>query len=196
MGGYSSGRYRTRNRASVEQALCLDIRRIRRDGFVRPGSLMAGVVTWSRGGNPTGSIGLTVDLRDPENSVAVLDFAADGEPQNQRIALMSKPCRYGGRRYYFWCPHSWRRCEVLCCVGGVFASRQFHRLTYASQSESPVDRAARAHWKAEARALGEGGHPRPRGANRERLIERWCDMSEQHDAHLAAYVMRRWGPFI
>ena len=51
-------------------------------------------------------------------------------------------------------PRTWRRCEVLCSVGGYFASRQAHRLTYASQSLDRLQRRHRASAKIEARFNG------------------------------------------
>ena len=195
MGSWASGRYRTRNRGTVERSLRFDMRILRRDGFVRPGVRTSGTSQWSRRGDPIGSIGFTIDLTDPDpnRGFAVLNFSVDGEPRTQRISIQADACRYGGRRYYFICPKWNERCEVLCGVGGVFASRGFHRLTYYSQSETPLDRLKRAEQKAEARLFGKDGNPRPRGANRERLGERWCDLSEQWERLFAVEVGRRFG---
>lgn len=145
------------------------------------------------GGDPCGSIAFTIDLTDPDNGYAELRFAINGDPRAQRIAILATPCRYCGRRFYFYFPNTWQRCEVLCGVGGVFAARDFHRLTYQSQSEAPLDRVKRAEQKAEARLFGKDGNPRPRGANRERLLHRWSDLSQQWDAALSAWASRRWG---
>lgn len=151
--------------------------------------------SWSRGNDPAGSIGFTIDLTmpDPNSGFAILNFSLNGEPRSQRISIQADACRYGGRRYYFICP-SWNdRCEVLCGVGGVFASRDFHRLTYMSQSETPMDRLKRAEQKAEARLFAKAGNHRLRGANKERLIEQWCDLSERHEKSLVSWAMQRWG---
>jgi hypothetical protein len=85
--------------------------------------------------------------------------------------------RYGGRRYYFLCPKHGRRCEVLPMVGGVFASRQAGRLTYQSQSADQIDK----------------GKPRPRGRNRERLVEAWSEADSAFENMFATTIMRRWG---
>ena len=61
------------------------------------------------------------------------------------------------------------------------------------ESEAPLDRVKRAEQKAEARLFGKDGNPRPRGANRERLLHQWSDLSEQCDAALVAFAFRRWG---
>ncbi|MFN3815158.1 hypothetical protein [Brevundimonas sp.] len=193
MGGYSSGRYRIRNRGAVEQSLRFDIRRLRRSEFIRPGARVSGTWSWSRAGVRTGAIGFTIDLTDPANGFVELDYTTNGERRLRVVSLDAAPCRYGGRRFYFRCPRTGRRCELLCCVGGEFASRQHHRLTYSSQSETPLDRLQRAKDKAEARALGTDGRPRPRGENRERLVERWSDLEEDYLATFAAEASRRFG---
>ncbi len=193
MGSCASGRHRTRNRGAVERSLRLDIRLLRRRGLVRPGVRTSGSTTWNMRGDPCGSIGFAIDLTNPDQAFAELRFSANGVPRSQTVQIDSVPCRFGGRRFYFRCPNTWRRCEVLCGVGGHFASREFHRLTYHSQSEERLDRLRRAEQKAEARLFGKDGHPRPRGAHRERLAERWCDLHDAWQSELATFAARRWG---
>lgn len=192
MGSHSSGRYRTQNRGAVEQALRLDMRQLRRLGFIQTGAKFSGPVRWTYRGEPSGAINLTVDLTDPDNGHVTLDYSVGGEPLTRLVDLESVRCRYGGRRFYFRCPHNGRRCEVLCCVGGVFASREHHRLTYFSQSETPLDRLGRAKRKAEARVMGTDGNPRPRGENRARLLKRWSDLEAAWVDSFAMETTRRF----
>ena len=196
MGGHSSGRYRTRNRGAVEQSLRIDMRQLRRAGFIRPGARVSGTWSWSRAGERTGAIGFTVDLTDPDNGLVELDYTFNGERRLRMVDIEAAPCRYGGRRFYFRCPRTGRRCELLCCIGGEFASRQHHRLTYFSQSETPLDRLQRAKRKAEERATGTNGHPRPRGENRQRLFERWSDLEDAFLTNFAAETTRRFGKWL
>ncbi len=195
MGGSSSGRYRTRNRGAVEHALRLDLRRLKRLGWVKPGSRVSGGLNWTVNDRPHSSIHLVVDLTNPDAGFAKLNFSSDGEPREQVIRIESAPCRFGGRRFYFCCPRTFDRCVALFGRGGYFASRDYHRLTYHSQSEDPLARLCRQRVKAEARALGKDGHPRPRGANRERLVERWIAYEEAADDMLAVHFMRRFGRY-
>lgn len=193
MGNYASGRYRTRNRGAVENTIRLDMRRLRQLGYVVPGVRRSGSIQWSRNGELTSSIGLTVDLSPDRMHFAKLNFSANDEAREQTIAINSVPCRFGGRRYYFICPRTNDRVVALHFVGGVFASRHAHRLTYASQSEDALGRMHRARRKAEARATGQDGNPRPRGANRERLIDRWEAYEEATDDLFTVMVGRRFG---
>ncbi len=193
MGGSSSGRYRTRNRGAVEHTLRLNMSDLKRLGFLRPGARMSGAVKWNRNGRQTAAINLAMNLTAPDAGFAELTFTVDGESRMQRIAIDADPCRFGGRRFYFICPRTAVRCSVLCCVGGVFASRQFHRLSYASQSEDELGRLYRVRSKAEARALGKDGHPRPRSANRARLVAKWIDAETAADDLFATEAMRRFG---
>lgn len=189
----SSGRSRTRNRGDVEQSLRVDIRRLRQLGFIRPGAHMSGVWRWTCCEEPSGSILISVDLSDPRDGIAKLSFTANGQPRSQRIKIESRPCRFGGQRFYFVCPRTGRRCEILCGVGGYFACRQFHRLTYISQSEDPLERLYRARSKARARALGEDRNRRPRGANRRRLMDRWNARERAADHLFRSESIRRFG---
>lgn len=161
--------------------------------YLRPGTRVTGMWRWNRGGEPSGSAGFTVSLTEPEGGWLDLSFTVNGEPRSPRILIESMPCRLGGRRYYFRCPKTGRRCEVLCCVAGEFAARQAHRLTYASQSEDRLGRLARARDKAEARWRPTDGRGRPRGANREHLIERWIELDAAWEAEFAEVAMRRFG---
>jgi len=195
MGGSSSGRYRERNRGTVEAALRLDVRALRRQGFLVSGSIVSGVQRWTRTatGEETGSVSVTVNLADPEAGLVVLRFSLNGDPRTQEILLASQFMRYGGRRYYFVCPKDGRRCEVMPMVGGVFASRQAQRLTYQSQSSEQIDRMRdRAH-KLEKRLWPDRGKPRPRGRNRERLLDAWERANTAFENLFAATITRRWG---
>lgn len=193
MGGYTSGRYRTRNRGAVEEALRLDLRVLRRRGFLRPGAAATGPVEWTRRGERSGAITLRVDLTSLDDPHAVLTYAADGKPTVQHVQLALDPCRFGGHRFYWLCPVTGRRCAVLAYAVGRFASRQAQRLTYATQSADALDRLRRARDKAEARVFGKAGYPRPRGANRERLVQRWTELDAAWEDLFGATINRRWG---
>ena len=193
MGGYSSGRYRERNRGTVDAAIRLDLRVMRRQGFLVPGGVTSGVQRWTRAGEETGSVGVTVNLADPDAGFVVVRFSLNGDPRVQEIPLASRSMRYGGWRYYFLCPKHGRRCEVMPLVGGVFASRQAQRLTYQSQSADQIDRMRdRAH-RLEKRLWPDKGKPRPRGRNRERLLDAWERADTAFESMFAATITRRWG---
>ncbi len=195
MGGYSSGRYRERNRGTVDAAIRLDLRVMRRQGFLVPGAVTSGIQRWTRvaTGEESGSVRVSVNLSDPASGSLTVRFNLNGEPKVQTIDLVGVPMRYGGRRYYFICPRHGRRCEVLPSVGGVFASRQAQRLTYQSQSADQIDRMRdRAH-RLEKRLWPDKGKPRPRGRNRERLLDAWERADTAFESMFAATITRRWG---
>jgi hypothetical protein len=195
MGGYSSGRYRERNRGTVDAAIRLDLRAMRRQGFLVPGAVTSGVLRWTRTatGEETGSVSVTVNLADPDAGFVAVRFSLNGDPRVQEIPLASRAMRYGGKRYYFLCPKHGRQCEVMPMVGGVFASRQAGRLTYQSQSADQIDRMRdRAH-RLEKRLWPGKGKPRPRGRNRERLVEAWERADTAFENMFAVTIMRRWG---
>ena len=122
-----------------------------------------------------------------------LTYGHAGEAVSQTVDIVAHPCRYGGHRFYFLCPMTSARVEVLAFSGGRFVSLKAARLAYQCQSETRLDRLYRARRKAEARALGKAGHPRPRGRNRERLVNRWNDVEAAAADLFVEESIRRFG---
>ena len=188
MGGSASGRYRTRNRGTVDAACRIDLRFLRKQGALREGHTASGTLHWSRRGEPTGSMGYTV-VMDPEARRLILSYSTGGEARTVTVQLVAVPMRFGGFRYYALCPRTLRRCQVLPVVGGVIACRQAHRLTYASQSMDRLDRTRERMERYEKRL-----HEKPRrGRNRVMLTGKWITASEDFESLFASEAMRRFG---
>lgn len=97
----------------------------------------------------------------------------------QRIAIEGVPSSLGGRRCYFICPVTARRCELLYYAGGRFASRDAQRLSYAVQGMNDLSRARRKATKLRSRLKGSIPLPRPRGSNRIEMVRRLRDAELQ-----------------
>jgi hypothetical protein len=151
MGGYGSGP--GGGRPTVEGSLRLELPRLRRAGYLKLGQRVSGTWSWSRGGEPIGSVSVTC-IVDPEStSSLVIEFNRNGEPVTQHISLEAVPMRFGGFRWYARCPFSGRRCTTLVMPNGGkrFASVKAWRLPYASQNEDAFGRAHRRIAKANER---------------------------------------------
>jgi hypothetical protein len=192
MGSLSSGRYRTVNRGSIENTIQIDIRRLRRFGLIYPFANLTKFLRWSRRGE-VASAWVSVDLANWISGTLCIGYGGLVPAFVQTVQIVSQPCRFGGRRYFFVCPLTGARVEMLALVDGRFVSRQAGRLTYASQSETKLHRLYRARDKAMARVCGEDGHPRPRGRNRKRLSERSLALEMAAEDLLEAECLRRFG---
>ena len=114
-------------------------------------------------------------------------------PQRQRVDLVSTPCRFGGRRWWWLCPATGRRCAKLYLPNGArrFLSRPAHGLAYASQSEDAIARAhrraAQVHMRlgSPVQQAGTGEEPpRPKWMRRrtyKRLLAELRDVEEAFD---------------
>ena len=128
MGGTNSGRYRWRNRGAVEGCIGLDVRKLQRSGWLRPGCYS--IISWETYYDPKPKIG----LRAAEEFVE-LGYSYAGGPQFEyRINLDRTACNYGGSRLWFRCYWCNRRVAKLYLFGGQFRCRHCHRLTYSTQS--------------------------------------------------------------
>jgi hypothetical protein len=131
------------SKPSAENYHRLDIRELRKHGYLRPGSFFR--LRWTRGGDETGSI----QGHSTHDSV-VLSYrhkshgSDDWKSENYPVYLDRTLCNYGGKRVWFQCPAvgCGRRVAVLY-GGGIFACRHCHRLAYESQREQPHGRALR-----------------------------------------------------
>lgn len=190
------GRYRTQNLGNVEQSLMLDIRKLRRHGLIRMGQHATTTWTWSWSytSEPAGSISLAANLLDPRNPFVALTYWVNDEPRHQNIALAKRPMRFGGYRYYFVCPLSGRRCEVIALARGLFASARSSRLSYMSQNQSESDRVNTSLRKLENRIWPQK-KPRsaPRGKRRQRMLARLEALTEKSEANLVSHLARLFG---
>ncbi len=108
----------------------------------------SGTVTWTHGwsGNKS-SVGIEVSTLTGDNYLRIHYTQTDTDTEEKKdfdykIPLVTTPCRYGGKRYWFICPMSrdgkycGRRVGVLYKDGDYFACRHCNDLTYESRKLS------------------------------------------------------------
>ncbi|WP_144063310.1 hypothetical protein [Caballeronia insecticola] len=159
------------------------MRRLQRENLLRP-SLSFGWQWTDDEGNPASRI----DVRTHERAVT-LEYAINGKPVEQRIALLETPCNYGGARAWFECPCCRRRVALLYLSRQV-ACRQCFRLAYPSQSEDLIGRMWRKQGKVERR-LRTG--KRMTNATRKRLIDELIRVEDAREAAFIAAARRLLG---
>jgi|CXWL01.1.fsa_nt_gi hypothetical protein len=103
-------------------------------GFLSPDATIRGSYRWTRGGNPSGAINISVSLLE---RYAGLDYLSNGKPVNYRVQLERIPAHFGGYNWYFICPATGKRCRTLYGIGGLFLSRfAYPSAMYSTQTES------------------------------------------------------------
>ena len=132
------GRYSSKNTTS--DYLQLDIRQLRRKGFLRPG--YSSTLTWSSRGEVVGSMQLRVELDRVVLNYRHKRCGEDWKSYEYPVFLDTTPCNYGGFRDWFLCPASGCGRRVAILYGGdTFACRQCYQLAYESQREASHSRA-------------------------------------------------------
>jgi hypothetical protein len=143
MGGTGSGRRCT------DEYLRLDVRRLKREGLLEPGSVFA--LESPRDGETLASVEVPAD-GDRRLVLIQRHREGDGESKERCYAVRLKwtPCTYGGERVWFLCPSvgCGRRVAILY-VGPIFACRHCYRLIYRTQRQEDYER---LDWKAHFRA--------------------------------------------
>ena len=137
MGGFGSGR--SGWRPIAEHMLRLDVRRLHREGWLRPG--LAFTLKWSWRDEPAGNICIVTNT----DSIRLLYTHGSGENRETMdypVNLDWTPCNYGGTRTWFLCPRCGRRVGVL--FGGKrFLCRHCQGVAYAVENENRLDRLLR-----------------------------------------------------
>lgn len=136
MGGYGSGRYyRGLTKATVEDCHSLDTNDFAKWGYFKPG-IHYGRARWTRCGNEVGSYGFSVNIND---FFALMNFYYNYNGKKHpdtKVNLSWYTPGFGGRRYFFLCPHCGRRMRTLHIRGGEIACRICHKLTYESCNQN------------------------------------------------------------
>ncbi len=142
MGGQGSGRnWRYATRTTTDDHKALDVRKLQRDGVLRPGYTCRW--SWMINNIEVASIG----LRSTSESIVLSYQSKTGkkwQDMKYPVTLEWTACQYGGQRAWFRCPvvGCGRRVAILYS-GRVFACRHCYHLVYASQRENNTDRTIR-----------------------------------------------------
>ena len=148
------GRGRTGWRPVGEEMLRLDVRKLHREGWLRPG--LAFTLSWSWGGNPAASISIITRTY----SIRLMYGTKDGEPVDELVVLDRTPCTYGGSRPWFMCPRCGRRVGVLF-AGRRFLCRHCHGIAYAVENEDKISSLLRRSNKLRERVQAKAGTAYP-----------------------------------
>ena len=142
MGGYGSGSwYRWDSKTTTESQHRIDIRWLKKQGYIRPGT--SGTLSWTCRDEQTGSIRYRMEEKRMVLSYRHRPHGGEWEPVEQDILFNQTPCNYGGYRSWFLCPHCGCRVALIYGAGKYFLCRHCYDLTYASQQESMPDRLMR-----------------------------------------------------
>lgn len=119
------------------EALQISISKLKGWGYLDPEQIKSGTLTWSRNGNPTGSISIRANTHS-EQPYIELDYKFRDEPRNYKVRLVSMPSNLGkGLIWYFLCPQTKKRCRKLYLIGGYFLHREaFSGCMYETQTQS------------------------------------------------------------
>jgi hypothetical protein len=147
VGGIGSGSwYRFNKKTTVEECRSLDVRRLHREGLLKPGRLFSW--TWSRAGREVASIGALVEGVDQAERIVLLfrhrrSPSVDWEDVEEPVELAWTACNFGGERPWFICPGAGcgRRVAILYEPGRYFLCRHCYDLVYQSQRDNEMYRA-------------------------------------------------------
>lgn len=207
MGGYGSGRYG--GRPTADSCLRIDLAWMLRTERAKEGCVIWGSLHWSRGGEPSGSIGYKSIMDVPGEERLELTYTrGEGERRKdvrQTIHLCHTLPHYGGKRWWMICPFRGGRVGKLYLPpgGDRFASRRAWRLGYHIQRIAGHDRAGERLFRFQRKhgcEQGLGAFPvKPKGMWQrtwDRHLERFWELEEAADAELAigmARILGRYG---
>jgi hypothetical protein len=144
MGGDGSGK-RGDARPTTDEALALDVRRLVRQGLIKPGGAISVPLRWGDDAALLGQVRVGYDgVRRPDE--LVLDYrlvdgaGSAGRAVHEVLALERTPCPYGGERVWVRCPGCEQRKAVLYLWGERFHCVRCHDLAYASTRQSRLRR--------------------------------------------------------
>lgn len=123
------------------EALQINISKLKIWGYFQPGQIKSGKINWSRNGNQIGSISIQVNTRN-ELPYIELDYTYRHEARSYKVYLISKPTNLNkGKIWYFICPQTKKLCRILYSIGGYFLHREaFEGCMYETQIQSKKNR--------------------------------------------------------
>ena len=188
-------------RPRIESALRLSVAQFFAVGALVPGRETSGGWQWKCDGKAFASIGYRAKLDETSGTLTLAySVVCDGERRSIecKIALVTVPCTYGGRRWYAVCPYTGRRALMLYKWEPVdlFCHRDAirPRPTYAIQRVSGFERVITQRW-ALRRKMGDKlsdllGEPIKPKWMRWRTYDRYAARDEELEAQDARHMAR------
>jgi hypothetical protein len=190
-------------RVRLESGLKLNLNSLARQGIIKPGAITGPVgIAWTNGsGQEVASGYIAADMSDEQGGWLRIRLGQ----LDQCIYLAARPRHFGGRQWFFMCPHLHSLATVLWMPPGAhsFACRERwgRQVAYASQF---MDRTARGHRGAatiKSRLCSVGGFdpdewelpPKPkwmRWGTYNRMVERFDGYEAMGEEGLLKAVMR------
>ena len=143
------GRWSYSSRSTVEDCKSISIFWLKKQGYLKKGiSYASGGVRWTNSmGDYKGSIGFSINVQGDRGQMRFQytytnPSNEEKEELDYSVDLVSTPCNYGSRRWWFICTASkngvycGRRVGKLYLGGKYFACRHCYNLTYESCKDS------------------------------------------------------------
>ena len=194
-------------RPQIESALCLNLQTLFRRSALWPGCDVSGGWQWTDDdGEQVASIGYRAKLGTDAGTFTLgYTTTHDGERRNITctVSLVTLPCHYGGRRWYFVCPYTGRHACKLYKWPGIekFCHREAIRPkpTYASQRVGGLDRIYSQRWALRRKLSDEYsdlfGEPCKPKWMRWRTFQRYLDRDAELEARESRYLCGMLGRF-
>ena len=133
-------------RQELDNLLFIDAARLKQWDFLR--TFCNGTITWTNSTLGTqNNVGAYIRINDDESylQLTYTQTVRDKDEKTKldyKIELLSTPCNFGGKRWWFLCPivknnlQCSRRVRKLYLSGKYFGCRSCHELCYAQQKEN------------------------------------------------------------
>ena len=189
-------------RVRLESGLKLNLNRLVRRGSIKPGAITGPVgIAWTDNTGQQVSGYVTADMSGEEAGCLNIRLGQ----LDQCIYLVARRRHFGGRQWFFKCPHLHSLATVLWMPPGAhsFACRQRwgRKVAYASQFMDPIARGHRGAAKIKSRLCSVGGFdpdewelpPKPkwmRWGTYNRMVEKFDRYDAMVEEGLLEAIMR------
>lgn len=136
------------------EVLQIHISKLKGWDTLTPEQMKSGTLNWSRNGNTTFSISISIHTHSGQPYIE-LDYKYKDEHRNYKVYLTSTPSNLNrGKIWYFICPQTNKRCRILYSIGGYFLHREaFNGCMYEIQTQSKkyrqLDKTLGAYFKSD-----------------------------------------------
>lgn len=140
------GRYYWSKKTEADSLKKLQTWWLKKYGYLEPGFRWGGIKWTNNWSGKDSSISFSSSIQDEDShlrlSYTQTDNDGNKEDFDYKIPLVTSPCYFGGKRYWFICPwytngnYCGRRVGTLYLGGKYFACRHCYDLSYDSRNEN------------------------------------------------------------